>query len=224
MTERERILRDVQPKLTVMFGPLGVSLVFVDLRWGVTEEQATSAQVLTICLREIDRSDFFVAMLAERYGWHHEQLEAPSASDRCMIGNIAAAVLHQYTFVYMYQHCSITELEIRHAIGLGTECAGVIPSKMCLVFFREPSATASSASATAASSSQCSKTAEKKLKELKKLILDSGKVEVHHYSSVDTLTDILTEKLTEVIETKFPASLSLPSPHTGKEKTKKQGS
>jgi hypothetical protein len=47
-----------------------VELVDVDLRWGITVEQAERGEVLPICLAEIDRArPFFVGMLGERYGW-----------------------------------------------------------------------------------------------------------------------------------------------------------
>jgi hypothetical protein len=42
----------------------------VNLRWGITEEQARRGDVLPICLGEIDRCrPFFLCLLGERYGW-----------------------------------------------------------------------------------------------------------------------------------------------------------
>ncbi len=54
----------------------------VDLRWGVSEAEASNGQTLEICLREVDRArsfpPFFIALLGERYGWvpTHEVLSA----------------------------------------------------------------------------------------------------------------------------------------------------
>ena len=47
-----------------------MELVDVDLRWGITEEEAHQGKVLPICLAEIDRArPFFMGLLGERYGW-----------------------------------------------------------------------------------------------------------------------------------------------------------
>jgi hypothetical protein len=44
-------------------------MVDLDLRWGVTEEEAENGKVLEIILEEIERSrPFFIALLGERYG------------------------------------------------------------------------------------------------------------------------------------------------------------
>lgn len=53
-----------------------VRLVPLDLRWGVTEEEAEQRKTLEICLDEIDRArPFFVGILGERYGWVPPQNE-----------------------------------------------------------------------------------------------------------------------------------------------------
>ncbi len=44
-------------------------LIDVDLRWGVTEEEAKQGKVLEVCLDEIERCrPFFVCLLRERFG------------------------------------------------------------------------------------------------------------------------------------------------------------
>ena len=47
-----------------------VTLSVVDLRWGVTEEEARTGKVISVCLNEIEHSHpFFIGMLGSRYGY-----------------------------------------------------------------------------------------------------------------------------------------------------------
>jgi nephrocystin-3 len=66
--ERDLLVRRVFPRLRAAFRDRFVEIVDVDLRWGITAEQAERGEVLPICLEEIDRSrPFFVGMLGDRY-------------------------------------------------------------------------------------------------------------------------------------------------------------
>ena len=68
--ERDLLVRKVFPSLRARLKDRFVELVDVDLRWGITVEEAERGEVLPICLAEIDRArPFFVGMLGERYGW-----------------------------------------------------------------------------------------------------------------------------------------------------------
>jgi len=92
--ERDHLNRIVWPELRHRCLQRGVDLVSVDLRWGVTEEDSVRHGALALCLQEIDRCDWFVALIGDRYGWIPPAVEGvPGAAGR-----------------------SITELEIRHAL------------------------------------------------------------------------------------------------------------
>ncbi|MBX2797857.1 MAG: tetratricopeptide repeat protein [Myxococcales bacterium] len=68
--EREALIKQVFPGLRRLCRDRGVDLVEVDLRWGITEDQAEQGEVLPLCIREIERCrPYFVAILGERYGW-----------------------------------------------------------------------------------------------------------------------------------------------------------
>jgi len=68
--ERDHLVRLVFPELEQRCLARGGSFVAVDLRWGVTEEEAENGQALGICLEEIEQCrPFFVCLLGERYGW-----------------------------------------------------------------------------------------------------------------------------------------------------------
>jgi hypothetical protein len=68
--ERDLLVRKVFPALRARLKERFVELMDVDLRWGITVEEAERGEVLPICLAEIDRSrPYFNGMLGERYGW-----------------------------------------------------------------------------------------------------------------------------------------------------------
>lgn len=68
--ERDFLMHKVFPVLRDYADRRAVSLVPVDLRWGITDEEARSGKVIQICLEEIENSHpFFIGMLGDRYGW-----------------------------------------------------------------------------------------------------------------------------------------------------------
>jgi len=68
--ERDHLVRVVFPELKERCGRRHVHLVDVDLRWGVTEEQAVGGGALDICLDEIDSCrPYFLGLLGHRYGY-----------------------------------------------------------------------------------------------------------------------------------------------------------
>ena len=74
-----------------------IRIHLIDLRWGVTEEQVQTGEVVPICLREVVRSfPYFVGMYGERYGW------CPP---------VTAAWASQFPFLHKYNDRSVTEWE-----------------------------------------------------------------------------------------------------------------
>lgn len=102
--ERDLLVRRVFPELRSRLKDRFVELVDVDLRWGITAEQAERGEVLPICLTEIDRArPFFVGMLGERYGW----VPPPDS--------YAPDLLERQPWLTQHQGgASVTELEILH--------------------------------------------------------------------------------------------------------------
>jgi WD40 repeat protein len=97
--ERDQLVRVVFPELRERLLPHRVYLEEIDLRWGVTREQAENDQVLDICLQKIDECrPFFLGILGERYGW--------------VPGTIPEAMKAQYGWVQYERGKSVTELEI----------------------------------------------------------------------------------------------------------------
>ena len=68
--ERDYLITKVFPRLQEEAARRDVSIIPLDLRWGITEEESKSGKVLQICLEEIENSrPFFIGLLGNRYGW-----------------------------------------------------------------------------------------------------------------------------------------------------------
>src|SRR4030042_4224898 len=68
--ERDHLVRVVFPELKERCRKRHVNLIDVDLRWGVTEEQAVGSGALDSCLDEIDSCrPYFLGLLGHRYGY-----------------------------------------------------------------------------------------------------------------------------------------------------------
>ena len=104
--ERDLLVRKVFPTLRAKLQSRFVDLVDVDLRWGITEEEAERGEVLPICLSEIDRArPYFIGFLGERYGW----VPPPDA--------YPSHVLESQSWLEEHRGGkSVTELEILHGV------------------------------------------------------------------------------------------------------------
>jgi hypothetical protein len=68
--EREHLVKKVFPEIRALCRERGVEFTEIDLRWGLTQEEATLGRVIRTCLEEIDRCrPYFIGLLGERYGW-----------------------------------------------------------------------------------------------------------------------------------------------------------
>lgn len=68
--ERDALNRDVLLLVQNEIRRIGVELILVDLRWGITKEEAERGQTAALCLDEIDECrPFFLGLIGDRYGW-----------------------------------------------------------------------------------------------------------------------------------------------------------
>jgi nephrocystin-3 len=117
--EREELVKKVYPQIRQLGLDRGVWVTLIDLRWGITAEQAEAGRVIPICLHEVERCrPYFVCVLGERYGWVPER--------------IAPEVLAQYPWLAARPGMSLMEMEVRH--GVLNEPS----SATALCYFREP--------------------------------------------------------------------------------------
>lgn len=101
--ERDELVKRVFPLLRRRCQERGVAWSEVDLRWGVTDEQASEGAVLPICLAEIERTrPYFIGLLGQRYGW--------------VPGEIGSELAGRFGWLTEDLHRSVTELEILHGV------------------------------------------------------------------------------------------------------------
>ena len=119
--ERDELIKHIFPQLKQICLERGVFFTDIDLRWGITEEQAQKDEVIPICLNEIDNSrPFFIGILGDRYGWIPDQLQEE--------------LLLRYPWLQNYEKISVTEMEIRHGVLNNPSTAS-----HALFYFRAPS-------------------------------------------------------------------------------------
>ncbi|XP_065179425.1 tetratricopeptide repeat protein 41-like [Sycon ciliatum] len=78
--ERDVLVKRVFPKLEQLCRLRGTYFAPVDLRWGITEEQAGSGDIIRLCLDYVAKSrPYFLGLIGERYGSH--QPPPPAAGE-----------------------------------------------------------------------------------------------------------------------------------------------
>eukprot|EP00002_Diphylleia_rotans_P019728 TRINITY_DN3814_c0_g2_i2.p1 TRINITY_DN3814_c0_g2~~TRINITY_DN3814_c0_g2_i2.p1 ORF type:complete len:1164 (+),score=253.18 TRINITY_DN3814_c0_g2_i2:59-3550(+) len=88
-----------------------VELIFIDLRWGVTEEDSQTGKVIEQCLDSIEQSAYCVCFLGNRYGWIPDRKDEKQWSP---------SLDSKHPWVKEYSGKSVTEMEIQYA-GLRTD-------------------------------------------------------------------------------------------------------
>ena len=102
--ERDHLVKFIFPELRKLCESRGVTWGEVDLRWGVTDEEAAEGRALPICLEEIKRCrPYFIGMLGERYGWVPQSVPEDLTEMEPWLKE-------------HHGHKSVTELEIIHGV------------------------------------------------------------------------------------------------------------
>ncbi len=107
--ERDLLVKKTFPAIKRLCQRRNVDFSVVDLRWGVTEEEAHTGKVIEICMDEIERTrPFFIGLIGGRYGW------MPSTSDL----ELNPRLVNRYPWVKdcVAQYMSITEMEIKYGV------------------------------------------------------------------------------------------------------------
>lgn len=105
--ERDELIKKVLPRIRRECQRRGVGFTEIDLRWGITPEEARTGKVVRICLEEIDRcAPYFIGIIGSRYGWQptHDDL----AKD--------PEVLHKFPWIaeFIDAERSIVDLEFTY--------------------------------------------------------------------------------------------------------------
>jgi nephrocystin-3 len=185
--ERDLLVRKVFPELRRKCRERQVELVDVDLRWGITEEEAQQGKVLPICLAEIDRSrPFFIGLIGERYGWIPE-------ADKYDL----SLIMQQPWLEEHRGGKSVTELEILHGVlnNPAMEDRGFF-------YFRDPEWSQNKGGMYLSEGLL----EKEKLEALKDRIRQSGFPVAEDYPTPEALAERIKEDLWKLIDKAFPES------------------
>ncbi|MBN1570681.1 MAG: tetratricopeptide repeat protein [Acidobacteria bacterium] len=203
--ERELLIKRIFPELRSICARRFVTFTEVDLRWGITEEQAAEGKVLPICLEEIERSrPYFIGLLGERYGW------IPAAVPREVIER------EPWLKEHVGSHTSITELEIIHGVLKNPSMA-----EHAFFYFRDPSYIETLSEAerrdmverpipedirTFGEAEAIGRTEERraKLAALKDRIRHSGLPVLDNYANPEALAGAVRQQLLDLIDRLYP--------------------
>src|ERR1035437_4129902 len=137
--ERSHLINQVFPHLRAVARERSVEFTEVDLRWGITDSQAQSGQVVRLCLKEIDlckeKSDdlpFFVGLVGDRYGW--VPTEVALSGDKNLKGDFPEVT------EYIGSELSVTEMEMTHAVFRRISSNPALLAQSYF-FFRDPAYT-----------------------------------------------------------------------------------
>lgn len=193
--ERDYLVKFIFPQLRKLCESRGVTWGEVDLRWGVTDEQAAEGKVLPICLEEIKRCrPYFIGLLGERYGWIPETLPADLVEQE------------KWLEKHLHGKTSVTELEILHGVLNDPKMAG-----HAYFYFRDPSYLKSIPEKDRKAFTVENARDEEKLRSLKENIRHSGFPVYENYPDPKALGELVLADLTKVINENWPEG-SQPDP------------
>lgn len=207
MRERDLLVKEVFPELRRKCAGRFVTFTEVDLRWGITEEQAAEGQVLPLCLAEIERSrPYFIGLLGERYGWVPDDIH-PDVIER-----------EPWLVEHVQSRTSVTELEILHGVLNDSEM-----ENLAFFYFRDPNYVNNSSLSEderkdmverdipaevekygKAEAARRTQERKDKLDALKQRIRESGFPFVESYADPQELAEIIRKQFDELIDRLYP--------------------
>lgn len=190
--EREYLIKHIFPELRTLCRERGVEFTEIDLRWGVTEEEAQQGKVVKICLDEIDKCrPYFIGLLGERYGW------VPSHQD--IVKDKALNEEYPWIISSVDEGTSVTEMEMVYGVLDNPDFA-----KHSYFYTRDEKITRREFRDT-------NSIAIQKQKALKNRIKESNFPIRENYESIKSLGEKVRSDLLKVIEEDFPIA-DAPSP------------
>ena len=196
--ERKLLATEVFPELNRRARERGVELVEVDLRWGVTQQQAEGGHALGICLQEIERcKPYFIGMLGDSYG----SLTPPQRQ----LLQAEPALLEERSWLEgQIGSASYTELEIQHGLALLLRRQREQQEGHAFFYFRDPAYSDAKADAGEAGWRSDDPGDRQKLEQLRDRIRSSGYPLVEGLKNPKAIADQIKEDLWGLIERLFP--------------------
>ena len=175
--ERDLLVTKIFPRLAKMAAQRDVTIVPLDLRWGVTEEAAMQGKVIETCLNEIIHSrPFFIGLIGNRYGSCLTMEESQKNKE----------LFKQYEWLAkdMEEGLSVTEIEIQY---------GVLryPELIDAFFYLKEA-------------DECASDNPEKLTKLKKAIRENKRYPVENYATVKDLANKIEEQFLKILDKHFP--------------------
>jgi tetratricopeptide (TPR) repeat protein len=186
--ERELLVKRVFPELRRICAQRLVTFTEVDLRWGITEEQAAEGKVLPLCLAEIALSrPFFIGLLGERYGWIPETIPQSTIEHEPWLQE------------HVTRRTSVTELEILHGVLNDPGSAG-----HAFFFLRDPAYVNKLPATDIENYRSEDEECRQKLQRLKERIRKSGLTVVEDYPDPEALAEAVAAQFRELIDRLYP--------------------
>ncbi|MFX0064189.1 MAG: tetratricopeptide repeat protein, partial [Candidatus Hermodarchaeota archaeon] len=186
--ERDVLVKKVFPEIKELCREKEVTFVEIDLRWGITEEQAKRGEVIPICLAEIDGSrPYFIGLLGERYGW------VPSTKE------IDEDLISDQPWLEDHPGKSATELEIVYGVLQNPEMAD-----HAFFYFRDPAYFQTIPEEKRKDYEEEQEASKAKLARLKERIRTSGLPVRENYKRPEEVGELILADLKQIITTKYP--------------------
>ncbi|MEI6270048.1 MAG: tetratricopeptide repeat protein [Methylococcaceae bacterium] len=196
--ERDYLVSHVFPHVRRACRERQVEFTDIDLRWGVTKEEAEQGKVVRICLEEINRCrPYFLSLLGERYGW------APLDADLDHKAELLA--LFPFLESSLKEGLSVTEMEILHGVMDNPDMTG-----HCFFYLRDAALTQTLADSLSAVTDyfETEQRLQDKLAALKDKVRNCGLPLRDNYASIEALGDLIKQDLLAVLDQQFPADLT----------------
>lgn len=174
--ERDYLIKKVFPALKEKASKREVSLVVLDLRWGITEQESKNGKVIDICLKEIENSfPFFIGLIGDRYGWCPSIEEVKGITDQ-----------YEWLAQDISSGLSVTEIEMQYGVLRN-------PNNLNAFFYLKHN----SVPVEEGSNSE-------KLDHLKQSVRNNGRYPVKEYYSIEDLGRQITTDFTETLDRLYP--------------------
>lgn len=192
--ERDYLIRQVFPVIRKACRERQVEFTEIDLRWGVTREEAEQGKVVRICLEEIDRCrPYFLSLLGERYGW------APQYTDLDHKSELLA--LFPFLENSLKEGLSVTEMEIIHGVINNPE---MIDHSFFYLRSLELTELLGKQFSAPNDYTESDIALRQKLEQLKDKIRESGLPVRDNYQTVAELGELVKQDLLAVLDSSFP--------------------
>ncbi|MCX8076209.1 MAG: DUF4062 domain-containing protein, partial [Aquificaceae bacterium] len=206
--ERERLAKEVFPKLRSYARQRQVEFTDIDLRWGITQQEAESGETLRVCLEEIykcmDSPIFFIGILGYRYGWIPGELEERIKESLEKDPRFSGLLKD-----YPTDRTSITELEVRFGVFKNLR----LNEGMKVFFYiRDEEASRKKLKELRIEQGEEEfKRVKEIIEELEELAKRHPNIQIRQYEDTEELASLVEEDLTKEIDRLFPAD-EVPDP------------